>query len=189
MNHGRRDKAIARTADDSPGRTVSCLEPISAPSIKTVILGSMPGIASLRALQYYAHPRNAFWSLVSDVFGVSVDQPYPLRCQELREKGIGLWDVLAKCVRPGSLDSDIKDDSAVANDLEGWLEGQPVRVIGLNGSVAAKMYERHCAPGLARRISDERIKVVKLPSSSPANARLDYQAKLASWRKLAEGEG
>ena len=188
MKYGCKDKASARTGDDGTGRTVSCLEPISPPAIKAVILGSMPGIASLRARQYYAHPRNAFWSLVSDVFGVIADQSYPQRCQQLRERGIGLWDVLAKCVRPGSLDSDIKDDSAVANDLEGWLEGQPVRVIGLNGTVAAKMYERHCAPGLARRVNAETIRVVKLPSSSPANARLDYQAKLASWRKLKEGE-
>lgn len=168
---------------------VSCLAPVSADRITTVVLGSMPGVASLEAGQYYAHPRNAFWPLVAEVFGFDPGLPYKARCRALAERGVGLWDTIASCQRPGSLDSDIVKESVVANDIASWLSSQPVRVIGLNGATAASLFDRHCPDAFRARIKSERIGVLRLPSSSPANAKLGFDAKLAAWRGLAQGQG
>jgi hypoxanthine-DNA glycosylase len=84
---------------------------------RALILGSMPGAASLRAAQYYAHPRNQFWPIMGELVGADPALPYEQRLDRLTSAGIALWDVFARCEREGSLDAHIRDDTAVANDF------------------------------------------------------------------------
>lgn len=145
------------------------------------MLGSIPGVASLRAGQYYAHPRNHFWPIVEVLFGIARDLPYPLRCHALIDRGIAVWDVLQTCVRPGSLDAAIEPESIVANDFAGFLADYPgIRAIYCNGGMAATSYRRHVLPTLRGPAAE--IPLVRLPSTSPANASYSFERKLAAWQ-------
>ena len=163
----------------------TCLAPLTPRAMTTVVLGSMPGAASLAANEYYAHPRNAFWDLAATVFDIPRELDYAGRCAALLQRNVGLWDTLASCQRPGSLDTAIVPASVRPNDLGSWFADHPVQVIGLNGALAARIFKRYCLPALHELISATNIKVVRLPSSSPANATWSYAAKLAVWRKLS----
>jgi hypoxanthine-DNA glycosylase len=146
-----------------------------------MIFGSLPGVASLSAVQYYAHPRNSFWDLLGDV----IDTPlrplsYPERLNTLRAHGIGLWDVIAEAHREGSLDSAIRNH--LGNDLHTLLNRLPMlHTIGFNGGTAAKIGEKALGD-LAQR-----YRIVRLPSSSPAYAAMRYAEKLAVWTTLRQG--
>jgi TDG/mug DNA glycosylase family protein len=98
-------------------KRVFCFEPVGDTASTVLILGSMPGKVSLAADQYYAHPRNVFWTIMGELVGARPDLPYKERLDILRCCGIALWDVLGSCVRAGSLDSSIKTASAAPNDL------------------------------------------------------------------------
>jgi hypoxanthine-DNA glycosylase len=138
---------------------------------RVLILGSMPGAESLRRQQYYAFKHNAFWRIMGEVYGFSVELPYPGRLAELRKCGVALWDVLAECVRPGSLDSDIR--SPRPNDIPALVAKLPkLEKILCNGG-ASRNYLRRFFPELEAQ---------QLPSTSPAAARFTYAQKLAVWR-------
>ncbi|MBF2734681.1 MAG: DNA-deoxyinosine glycosylase [Betaproteobacteria bacterium AqS2] len=153
--------------------------------MRAAVLGSMPGGAALAARQYYAHPRNSFWPLMAELFGVDAGAPYARRLRGLRARGVGLWDVLASCERAGSLDQAIVRATAVLNELEPWLAGKQLRAVALNGQLAAGLFRRHAAPRLAASLAERGVAVLALPSTSPANARGGYPAKLAAWRRFA----
>ena len=104
---------------------VHSFAPLSNPQARVLVLGSMPGLASLRLQQYYGHPQNTFWKIVGEVLGFDPELAYELRTQALVERGVALWDVLASCVREGSLDADIDDASVVANDFAAFFETHP----------------------------------------------------------------
>lgn len=149
----------------------------------------MPGVASLRAGEYYAHPRNAFWRIMAELFGVDPDAPYRARIAALLAERVALWDVLASCTREGSLDSDIDEASIVANPVADFLRSHPaIEALCFNGAKAHAAYRRHVLPGLA---GDGRpIVVNRLPSTSPAHASLSYPEKLEAWRAaLSPGRG
>src|SRR5690606_29512 len=111
--------------------------PLLAPGARVLILGSMPGAASLRAQAYYAHPRNAFWPIMGALYGFEPAAPYDVRCAALTSAGVAVWDVLQACERPGSLDAAIVADSRVANDFSGLFAQQPtIRRILFNGATA-----------------------------------------------------
>ncbi len=153
--------------------------PVAAPDARLLILGSMPGVASLNAQRYYAHPRNAFWPIMAILLGFAVDTPYERRLQHLLAARIALWDVLASCYRPGSLDSAIDPASQVANDFDRFLREHPhIQRICFNGGKAAQSFRRQVLPTLTRTDLD----FVQLPSTSPAHASLSFDAKLARWR-------
>ena len=95
--------------------------PISDPKAVTLILGSMPGKASLLEGKYYAHPRNAFWRIIQSIFELDPSLSYAERCSQLLNHRIALWDVLKTCTRSSSLDSDIVDSSIIANDFESFF--------------------------------------------------------------------
>jgi double-stranded uracil-DNA glycosylase len=156
--------------------------PIATPDARILILGSMPGRASLAANQYYAHPRNAFWSLMGRLFAFDSAQDYPARVKALNDFGIAVWDVLASCQRPGSLDSAIAKNSVVTNDLIGFLAAH--RLIGhifFNGGTAEKLFHRHIMPTPATN----NLRLIRLPSTSPAHAALGFAQKLAAWRAIS----
>ncbi|QDU86758.1 Uracil DNA glycosylase superfamily protein [Pirellulimonas nuda] len=158
--------------------------PIARPDARVLILGSMPGGASLAAREYYAHPRNAFWPIMGELFGAGPEKPYPARCQRLRSQGVAVWDVLAECVRPGSLDARIEPGSEVANDLAGLLDACPrIERVCFNGQKAEQAFARHVTPGLGDGVL-RRLTLTRLPSTSPAHAGRTFDQKLAAWRVL-----
>jgi TDG/mug DNA glycosylase family protein len=173
---------ISFTAHDFMTR-VHGFPPTATVSATRLILGSMPGKASLAAYQYYAHPRNTFWQIMNRVLDVPSEASYEKRCQGLVEKGVALWDVLKTCTRTGSLDSDIVESSMVPNDFEAFLRAHPgIRTIFFNGAKAEKTYLRHVQPRLPDRFA--RIRTVRLPSTSPANASIPLAVKLEHWKVL-----
>lgn len=146
------------------------------------MLGSMPGVKSLQARQYYAHPRNAFWPVMAELLGFSVNLPYEQRCRCLLDAGVALWDVLQHCTRPGSLDSCIDNSSVVVNDFARLLAASPgIRVVFFNGAKAEEMWRRHVQPGL-----NTAVPCFRLPSTSPAHAALKFEQKLAQWHRLLD---
>lgn len=159
-------------------------------STRTLVLGTMPGIASIDSFEYYAHKRNAFWAIMlamlTDV-PASFDLPplldYPTRIAKLKSGGIGLWDVLAECERQGSLDSAIKSDSIVVNDFVALLTQYPlINTIAFNGKAAQKLFNRHALPRLEEHgINTDAIRWLELPSSSPAMASLNLEQKYETW--------
>ena len=161
--------------------TVRSFPPIADRNARLLILGSMPGTASLEAHQYYAHPRNAFWPIVEALWQVPRELDYSVRVAALRAAGVAVWDVLAQCRRPTSLDSDIDAASIVANDFADFFHRHPgIRFIGFNGGTAATLYRRHVLPALPQQLRD--LPTVQLPSTSPAHAGRTLQQKLRLWR-------
>ena len=143
---------------------------------RVLILGSFPGAASLAAAQYYAHPRNQFWRLLSFVLDEDlVEIEYGARLPRLLAHGFGVWDVLGACQREGSLDAKIR--APQANDFTRLRERCPqLQKVGLNGKTAAKFAPQFAQAG---------YEVVLLPSSSPAYAGMPFEEKLRLWRALA----
>ena len=163
---------------------VHSFPPISDRRAERLILGSMPGRASLLANQYYAHPRNAFWPIMERLFGIPTGLPYELRCRALREQGIAVWDVLKACTRTSSLDSDIDQASIVVNDFETFFAAHPrLRAIYFNGATAEKMFEKHVLHTLPNTVAA--VPRLRLPSTSPANASYSFARKLQQWRRTA----
>lgn len=153
-----------------------------------LVLGSMPGRASLDAHQYYAHPRNAFWRIVAELLQIAPDCGYEQRADAVRGSYIAVWDVLRSCVRPASsLDAAIVASTVVPNDFATLYRAHPkISRVFFNGAAAENLYRRHVLPGLAQR--QQGLSLLRLPSTSPANARLDFDAKREAWQVLAEGE-
>ena len=159
---------------------VHSFEPIADASSRVLILGSMPGKASLRAGQYYAHPRNAFWRIIGSLFEIDPAGPYDVRIKGLLAARVALWDVLHSCTRESSLDSDIDEETLVVNPFGAFLRTHPaIRTICFNGAKAEASFRRHVLPVLPELAG---VAFHRLPSTSPAHAGMTYSAKLARWR-------
>ena len=163
--------------DDEP---LQGLAPVIARHTRLVVLGSFPGVASLKAQQYYAHPRNHFWPILSALWGVDLrPRPYAERIAFIRDKGLGLWDVYASCRREGSLDSAIEE--AQLNDLPSLKRRAPqLQAMAHNGGESAR------SMAITRQLG---LPVWRLPSTSPANASWSFERKLAAWREAFESVG
>jgi TDG/mug DNA glycosylase family protein len=166
------------------------LAPALGAQPRVLVLGSMPGSASLAQAEYYAHPRNDFWRIVEAVFAIPRERAYAARLAALNEAGVGVWDVLAECHRRGSLDAAIPREGRRHNDIEGVLAAHPgiVRVL-LNGAFAADAFQRQVRAG---RGLAQGVECIRLPSTSPANASIPYARKLALWREallVPDGNG
>ena len=168
-----------------PGVSLSYVHsfpPIESAASRVLILGTMPGIVSLRENQYYAHPQNAFWRIAGAILGFDPASPYAVRVALLRAAGIAVWDVLKSCTRQGSLDSDIVHATAVPNDLPAFLGAHPqIRRVCFNGAKAEALYARHVRPHL---VGGDDIHYVRLPSTSPANASVPVARKLHAWQAI-----
>lgn len=168
-------------ADLIPAPQCESFPPAARADARILILGSMPGVASLRAQQYYAHPRNLFWPFMAEIFGVPANADYVTRLAQLQAQGIAIWDVLAACERPGSLDGRIVRSSEVANDFATFLaQHRRLRRICLNGGKAAEAFARHVQRVQPALLAGRQI--IALPSTSPANAGQSRTAKLRQWR-------
>lgn len=156
------------------------LAPVVAPRTRLLVLGSFPGVASLAAQQYYGHPRNQFWPLLAALWQQPLaDWPYERRLAFVRAQGLGIWDVYARCRRPGSLDADIRD--AEPNDLAGLAATLPrLALIAHNGGESAR------AMRITRALG---VPVMRLPSTSPAHASWSFERKCVAWRQAFEAAG
>lgn len=164
-------------------RLKSAFPPILGERPRLLILGSMPGEASLRLGQYYGHGRNAFWPILCDLLSVPRDSNYATRIAALKTHRIALWDVIAACERSGSLDANIRPDSIRVNDFGALFDTQPeIGCIAFNGGTAEREYRRRVLPRLDP--VHRGIEQVRLPSTSPAHAGLAIDAKRAAWQIL-----
>ncbi|WP_309141194.1 DNA-deoxyinosine glycosylase [Novosphingobium sp. G106] len=157
----------------------SAFAPFAFPDTRVLILGSLPGEASLKAARYYAHPQNQFWRLVGGMIGreelASLD--YEDRLSALITAGIGVWDVLASAVRPGSLDAAIREaEHAPLTELIATLP--QLRAVAFNGATAARIGRK--------LLADAPVELVDLPSSSPAYAAMPLAEKRRRWLELRE---
>ena len=160
---------------------VHCFAPIEDTAAIVLVLGSMPGKASLAAGEYYAHPRNAFWTIMGELVGAHPDLPYEDRLKILRSSGIALWDVLGSCVRNSSLDSHIEVDSAVPNDFKSFFLRHPnITHVFFNGAKAEQCFLKYVQPSL----KSTSLQYQRLPSTSPANAGIPYGKKLLAWQSV-----
>ena len=177
-----RNKSVTRRS-----RLDDCFPPITGKNPRTLILGSLPGQKSLQMQQYYAHPQNAFWKLIEQLFGATSPLPYTKRVKILTDHGIALWDVLASAERPGSLDSAIVHASVRANDFTTFFHAHPqIRRVFFNGRKAEELYRRYVLPELAS--SDlgtvAEVSYECLPSTSPAHAGMSFARKLEHWKRI-----
>ena len=161
---------------------IASFPPIADARSRVLILGTMPGKESLRAAQYYAHPRNAFWKIMGDLVGAGLDLAYGARVQKLKAAHIAVWDVLASCTRESSLDSDIVADTMVVNDFDVFYRAHPaITNVFFNGAIAEKFYRLHVQSRHPHGVLNYR----RLPSTSPAHAGMRYAQKLDAWTAVA----
>ena len=138
-----------------------------------LILGTMPGVASLRANEYYAHPGNAFWKIMSAIKGINCPTRYEEKKQLIRDMDLALWDVCHTCIRPGSADSDIRNEEP--NQIRELLAAHTsIRTIIFNGQTAEKLFHRHLK-------TIDSVNTITMPSTSPAHT-LAFEKKLDAWR-------
>ena len=148
---------------------------------RILILGTLPSAESIRQGQYYAHPRNAFWPIMGELFGAGRELAYAARLSKLAAQGVMLWDVLRAAQRPGSLDSAIHPRRLAPNAIPDLLARHPeLETIAFNGGAAEALFRRHAAKACGERLGG--VARVRLPSTSPAHAGRTYAQKLAAWR-------
>ena len=161
---------------------INSFPPVIGENPHTLILGSIPGKASLEAQQYYAWPQNAFWPIMAELYGFDVSLEYSLRLHELASCGILLWDVLKQCERSSSLDSAIVPLTEIPNDIPQLLRAQPtIHRLCFNGGKAWSSFRRHL---LAKIRHPEHYRFHPLPSTSPAHARMNFAQKCAAWKQV-----
>ncbi|GKS69997.1 G/U mismatch-specific uracil-DNA glycosylase [Nitrosomonas sp. PY1] len=159
---------------------IQSFPPIVGKQAKILILGSMPGEASLAAKQYYAHPHNAFWPIITQWLEIPLETSYQEKIAALQASSIALWDVLKSCRRTGSLDSNIKADEQIINDFHTFFATyQKITQVIFNGSKAETCFKRNVS--LVTNL--HRLNLLRLPSTSPANARMSFEEKRHIWHK------
>ncbi len=184
-----------------PEARLNALLPLLSSQTRLLILGSFPGVASLRAQQYYGHPQNHFWKILQAIWpdfptGTGASS-YEIRSEWLLSKRLGVWDVYASCEREGSLDSSIR--SAVVNNFSALIRQCPaLQAIGHNGGESFKHVKRVQAAlritgspdgSATQQVKSASIDFYKLPSTSPANASWSFERKLSAWREVFELQG
>ena len=155
---------------------IQSFPPLANCKSEVLLLGTMPGIQSLAMAQYYGHPRNLFWKLIATIF----DEPFPTDYKQKKEmlvrNNIAVWDVLQACERQGSLDSAIVEE--VSNDFSVFFREHPnITLIAFNGNKSAAFFKKHVG-------FDKKYIYTTLPSTSPANAGISFEQKLADWKLI-----
>lgn len=153
-------------------------DPILNSEIKVLILGSIPSDTSIAKNEYYAHPRNKFWKIISALNNTELPENYKNKIHLLLDNKIGIWDVAHKANRKGSLDSNIKNETP--NDLDRLIQkSKKLRIIGFNGQKSEAMFDKY----FDRK---KGINYVLLPSSSPANTGKSFENICRIWQQLLE---
>ena len=149
------------------------LGPLIEKSSSILILGSFPGPLSLKRMEYYAHPQNQFWQFLADMLGQDCGlNSYKKKKELLSKFGIGLWDMVASCERPGAYDGNIRN--MTPNNISGLLDQYPnIEAVFLNGRKAEALFKKYC------KVS---IRAQYLPSTSPAYAGISRDKKLKVWK-------
>lgn len=143
------------------------------PEARVMIVGSMPSVKSLADAQYYAHPRNAFWPILFDVFGAAPTGDYEAKKAMIRDNGLALWDAARSCEREGSLDSSMR--GVAYNDFAALYARCPhIHTVLCNGGMAHALFLKSGSAG-------ER-QVIRMPSTSPAYT-MPYARKLQTWKE------
>ncbi|MBI5921533.1 MAG: DNA-deoxyinosine glycosylase [Betaproteobacteria bacterium] len=164
-------------------KPVHSFAPIADRNAEILILGSMPGEASLAAGEYYAHPQNAFWRIICDLLALDAAATYAARVAALKAARIALWDVLQSCVREGSLDAKIRTGSQKPNDFRSFFKThRKIARVFFNGATAEASFKKLVQPVIA----PDALLYARLPSTSPAHAAMAYAQKLGAWRKLLQ---
>lgn len=148
--------------------------PILDSNTRILFLGSFPSIASFEQSFYYAHPRNAFWSIMEEIFGVTFrdNEDKKRFCIQM---GIGLWDVIGSCERSNSSDSNLKN--IVPNDFMKLLTEYPnINVIAFTGKKAFDLFQKY--------FKELEIETVLLPSTSPAHAAMTRKDKTILYKEF-----
>jgi len=156
--------------------------PIIGTAPKILILGSSPGVISLKKQQYFAHPRNAFWPIMAELFDIDISLGYEHSIKQCEKLPLVIWDSLKQCERQGSLDSAIEKESVVVNDFAGlFAQYKEIRHVFCNGASSYQWFTRLALPTLSNA-----PKVIKLPSTSPAHAAMSFEQKLKYWHYIKE---
>lgn len=160
--------------------TLQGLPPVLSANTRVLVLGSFPGVASLRAQQYYGHPQNHFWKILGALWALPLPaMPYAERVEALQAHGLGVWDVYGACEREGSLDADIRNAELNDFSVVRW-HCSKLGAIAHNGTESF----RH-----AHHTEKLGVPVYKLPSTSPANASWSFDRKLAAWAEVLRRHG
>lgn len=148
-------------------------EPIIFSNSEMLILGSFPSLKSFEYGFYYAHPKNQFWKLLSNIYDKKAESQAE-KIELLKYTKIALWDVAKTCERKNSADSNLKN--IVPNDIKELLSSYPnIKLIFFTGRTAQKIFNTH--------FGHLGVSGVLLPSPSPAYAAVSFEAKLEIWRK------
>ncbi|MBA4397075.1 MAG: DNA-deoxyinosine glycosylase [Syntrophus sp. (in: bacteria)] len=159
-------------------------DPIAARDAMVLVLGTIPGRQSLAMGQYYANPQNAFWFIMERLFEATAGLDYEARTAMLKAAGVAVWDVLCTADRDRSVDAAIVAGSEVANDFKAFFAmHDQIRAVFFNGARAETLFRRFALPDLPQVRS---LPSLRLPSTSPANARLTINGKLDAWRALVD---
>jgi len=151
--------------------------PILDQNTRILFLGSFPSIASFEQAFYYAHPRNAFWPILEEIFDVRLETNEAKKAFCL-EKGIGLWDVIGSCERSNSSDTNLKN--CFPNDFETLLNNYPnIQALGFTGKKSYDLFQKY--------FKDLEIEKVLLPSTSPAHAAMKRDEKLKIYKDFLGG--
>lgn len=157
--------------------------PISTKNARVLILGSVPGVKSLAAGQYYAHPQNAFWKILGALFDAPTDT-YAQRVAVVKKNKLAVWDVLKCCERKGSLDTRIDDRTIEVQDFGLFFKAHPkIRKVFFNSAKAEAVFKKRVLPALPREVA-ERLSLKRLPSTSPAMAAMTLKEKIKAWSAI-----
>ncbi|MBU5336376.1 DNA-deoxyinosine glycosylase [Intestinibacter bartlettii] len=151
------------------------IPPIYDKNSKILVLGSFPSVKSRENQFFYHHPQNRFWKVLSSVVGVDTPISIEEKKKFLLDNNIALWDVIASCDIEGSSDSSIKN--VVANDLNKIIDKCNIKQIFCNGGKSYELYKKYCE-------KNTNLKAIKLPSTSPANARFSLKKLIEEWQVI-----
>lgn len=169
-----------RQKKDAPTQVSVGFAPLARADARLLILGTLPGQASLAAQRYYAHAHNAFWPILAAHLGFDTAAPYAARVAALLAAHIAVWDVCGAATRAGSLDSALVRRSIAPNDFAAFFAGhRRIARVAFNGATAAALYRRLVVPTLPPEWAG--LPQICLPSTSPAHARMARAEKQRLW--------
>ncbi|MDE7014359.1 MAG: DNA-deoxyinosine glycosylase [Kineothrix sp.] len=156
-------------------RVTHTFEPVYNKESRVLVLGTFPSVKSRENAFYYGHPQNRFWKVLAAITKEEVPVSIEGKKNMLLKHGIAIWDVISSCDIEGSSDSSIKN--VVPNDVAGILGKTEITEIYGNGGTACSLYDKFCKEKTG-------VEIIKLPSTSPANAAFSLERLIQCWEIL-----